>query len=99
MEATERALRAVDDGDLDLLLLTVRLHPGVTKVPVHGPLILTVLDGLAGDATKVAALPTLAGPLVANRINTGRIVAHWDDLLRLGASIHEGAVCRHEGPP
>ena len=38
------------------------------------------------------ALPTLAEPLVANRINTGRIVAHWDDLLRLGASIHEGAV-------
>jgi TnpA family transposase len=29
---------------------------------------------------------------VANRVNTERIVAHWDDLLRLGASIHEGAV-------
>ncbi len=38
------------------------------------------------------ALPTLAEPLVANRINTGRIVAPWDELLRLGASIPEGAV-------
>jgi TnpA family transposase len=37
-------------------------------------------------------LPALVRPLVANRVNTERIVAHWDDLLRLGASIHEGAV-------
>ena len=36
--------------------------------------------------------PALVEPLVANRVNTERIVAHWDDLLRLGASIHEGAV-------
>lgn len=27
-----------------------------------------------------------------NRVNVELIVAHWDDLLRLGASIHEGAV-------
>jgi hypothetical protein len=26
--------------------------------------------------------------------NTERIVAHWDELLRLGASIHEGIVPR-----
>jgi TnpA family transposase len=37
-------------------------------------------------------LPDLVRPLVANRVNTERIVAHWDELLRLGASIHEGAV-------
>jgi TnpA family transposase len=38
------------------------------------------------------ALPALVDPLVANRINTERVVAPWDDLLRVGASIHEGAV-------
>jgi TnpA family transposase len=31
-------------------------------------------------------------PLVANRINAERVVAPWDDLLRVGASIHEEAV-------
>jgi TnpA family transposase len=36
--------------------------------------------------------PSLVGPLVANRVNAERIVAHWDDLLRLGASVREGAV-------
>ena len=30
--------------------------------------------------------------MVPNRVNVQLIVAHWDDLLRLGASIHEGAV-------
>ena len=29
---------------------------------------------------------------MANRVNEERIVADWDDLLRVGASIHEGAV-------
>jgi TnpA family transposase len=37
-------------------------------------------------------MPALVRPLVANRANTERIVAHWDELLRLGASIHEGVV-------
>jgi len=41
------------------------------------------------DDTK---LPTLVASLVPNRVNVELIVAHWDDLLRLGASIHEGAV-------
>ena len=41
------------------------------------------------DAT---ALPAGIEPLVRNRVSTGRIVDHWDPLLRLGASIHEGAV-------
>jgi TnpA family transposase len=36
--------------------------------------------------------PALVDPLIPNRVNTERIVAHWDDLLRLGASIHEGTV-------
>ena len=35
-------------------------------------------------------LPTLVDSLVANRVNVELIVAHWDDLLRLGASIHRG---------
>jgi len=38
------------------------------------------------------AVPGLVGPLLANRVNVELIVAHWDDLLRLGASIHEGVV-------
>jgi len=38
------------------------------------------------------AMPALVEPLVANRINAERVVAPWDDLLRVGASIHEGAV-------
>lgn len=38
------------------------------------------------------ALPGLVEPLIANRVNVELIVAHWDDLLRLGASIHEGTV-------
>ena len=38
------------------------------------------------------AMPDLVEPLVANRVNVELIAAHWDDLLRLGASIHEGAV-------
>ncbi len=37
-------------------------------------------------------LPALVEPLVANRINAERVVAPWNDLLRVGASIHEGAV-------
>lgn len=37
-------------------------------------------------------LPRLVESLVVNRVNVELIVAHWDDLLRLGASIHEGAV-------
>ena len=38
------------------------------------------------------ALPDLVEPLMVNRVNVELIAAHWDDLLRLGASIHEGAV-------
>ena len=38
------------------------------------------------------ALPDLMEPLMVNRVNVELIAAHWDDLLRLGASIHEGAV-------
>lgn len=38
------------------------------------------------------ALPDLVAPLMVNRVNVELIAAHWDDLLRLGASIHEGAV-------
>src|SRR5712692_3815868 len=39
------------------------------------------------------ALPDLVEPLMVNRVNAELIAAHcWDDLLRLGASIHEGAV-------
>ncbi len=30
--------------------------------------------------------------LIRNKIDSGRIAEHWDDLLRLGASIHEGTV-------
>ena len=30
--------------------------------------------------------------LIRNKIDSGCIVEHWDDLLRLGASIHEGTV-------
>jgi len=37
-------------------------------------------------------MPALVRPLVANRANTERVVAHWDELLRLGASVHEGIV-------
>jgi TnpA family transposase len=37
-------------------------------------------------------LPALVTPLFGNRVNLDLIVAHWDDLLRLGASIHDGAV-------
>jgi TnpA family transposase len=37
-------------------------------------------------------VPRLVEPLVRNRIDLERIAAHWDDLLRLGASIHEGVV-------
>jgi TnpA family transposase len=37
-------------------------------------------------------VPSLVEPLVRNRIDVKRIAAHWDDLLRLGATIHEGAV-------
>jgi TnpA family transposase len=37
------------------------------------------------------ALPDSAEPLMVNRVNVELIAAHWDDLLRLGASIHEGA--------
>ena len=29
---------------------------------------------------------------MTNRANAELVVAHWDDLLRVGASIHEGAV-------
>jgi len=29
---------------------------------------------------------------MVNRVNVELIAAHWDDLLRLRASIHEGAV-------
>jgi TnpA family transposase len=29
---------------------------------------------------------------MVNRVNVELIAAYWDDLLRLGASIHEGAV-------
>lgn len=36
--------------------------------------------------------PRLVTPLVANRVTVDPILAAWDDLLRLGASIHEGAV-------
>ena len=38
------------------------------------------------------ALPDLVEPLMVNWVNVELIAAHWDDLLRLGASIHEGAV-------
>ena len=38
------------------------------------------------------ALPDLVEPLMVNRVNVELIAAHWDDLLHLGASIHEGAV-------
>ena len=38
------------------------------------------------------ALPDLVEPLMVYRVNVELIAAHWDDLLRLGASIHEGAV-------
>jgi hypothetical protein len=38
------------------------------------------------------ALPDLVAPLMVNRVNAELIAAHWDDLLRLGASIYEGAV-------
>lgn len=53
--ATERSLRAVRGGDLDDLLVTLRLHPGVLGVPVHGPLVLAVLgllDAVAGDGAR-----------------------------------------------
>jgi TnpA family transposase len=36
--------------------------------------------------------PKLVAPLVANRVTLDPILACWDDLLRLGASIHEGEV-------
>ena len=36
--------------------------------------------------------PPLVAPLVANRVPVGPILGCWDDLLRLGASIHEGTV-------
>jgi hypothetical protein len=36
--------------------------------------------------------PPLVAPLVANRVPGGPILGCWDDLLRLGASIHEGTV-------
>ena len=38
------------------------------------------------------ALPDLVEPLMVNWVNVELIAPHWDDLLRLGASIHEGAV-------
>ncbi len=38
------------------------------------------------------APPKLVAPLVANRVTVEPILACWDDLLRLGASIHEGVV-------
>src|ERR1700687_6113704 len=40
---------------------------------------------------KAAAYPSLK-PLIAGRINTALIRAHWPEILRVGASVHTGTV-------
>src|SRR5207244_4100205 len=40
---------------------------------------------------KAAAYPSLE-PLIAGRINTALIRAHWPEILRVAASIHTGTV-------
>jgi TnpA family transposase len=40
------------------------------------------------------ALPTLAEPLVANRINTGRIMAHWATCCASALRSTKGRYCR-----
>ena len=48
-------------------------------------------EPLAAIFAKPSAYPALE-PLIAGRINTALIRAHWPEILRVAASIHTGTV-------
>ena len=58
--ATEWALAAVDEGDLERLFTAFLVQPGIAATPVYGPLLVAVVELIAQEGS---ALENLAGQI------------------------------------